>query len=126
MNSFVPALVPNPWIGQAMRAECPGNSPSPRWVMRCLLAGGLPRAPCLATGLRLGRAYCVTVRRKARDAANKKTPAVASWGLGCWWSRRESNPRPKVFCDQFYVCSDVIEISLPLRRRTGSTSNQPP
>ena len=56
----------------------------------------------------------------------KKIPTDKGWDFSDWWSRRESNPRPRVFCDQFYVCSDVIEISLPLRRRTGSTSNQPP
>ena len=56
----------------------------------------------------------------------KKIPTDEGWDFRYWWSRRESNPRPRVFCDQFYVCSDVIEISLPLRRRTGSTSNQPP
>lgn len=56
----------------------------------------------------------------------KKGPEIIRALLGIWWSRRELNPRPKVFYDQFYVCSDVFEISLPLRRRTGSTSNQPP
>lgn len=65
-------------------------------------------------------------RTQGGGCPRKKPDRDERSGLGCWWSRRESNPRPRVFCDQFYVCSDVIEISLPLRRRTGSTSNQPP
>ena len=64
-------------------------------------------------------------RGNRRDQA-RKNPNRERSGFCYWWSRRESNPRPEVFCDQFYVCSDVFEFSLPLRRRTGSTDNQLP
>jgi len=39
------------------------------------------------------------------DQSRKKPDRDERSGLGFWWSRRESNPRPKVFCDPFYVCS---------------------
>ncbi len=61
-----------------------------------------------------------------RQSKRKGPPLRGSPLRFDWWSRRESNPRPKVFYGQFYVCSDVIVFSLPLRRRTGSTGNQPP
>lgn len=57
-----------------------------------------------------GHAQGETVGNRANTGrTGKKIPTDEGWDLGFWWSRRESNPRPKVFCNQFYVCSDVFD-----------------
>jgi hypothetical protein len=33
-------------------------------------------------------------------------------GFHYWWSRRESNPRPQVLYDQFYMLSRLFLVSL--------------
>src|SRR5690606_1201552 len=45
-----------------------------------------------------------------RETRKKAQPVRA--GPFCWWSRRESNPRPQVLYDQFYMLSRSIWISV--------------
>lgn len=51
------------------------------------------------------------VPANTRECARKK--ANREWlALMYWWSRRESNPRPQVLYDQFYMRSRSIWISM--------------
>lgn len=46
-------------------------------------------------------------RERARKKANRERLAFIYW-----WSRRESNPRPQVLYDQFYMRSRSISVSV--------------
>lgn len=48
--------------------------------------------------------------RQHRGNGQKKSQPDKGWDFTLWWSRRESNPRPKDFQNQFYVCSDVFSV----------------
>ena len=44
-----------------------------------------------------------------RRSAFQAVPAVFLWrGSAAWWRRRESNPRPKVFCNDVYMHIRVV------------------
>jgi hypothetical protein len=47
-------------------------------------------------------------------------PAAFHIDLAHEWTRRESNPRPKIYSFGFFHHSHSIEIPLPERRMTGS------
>ena len=43
-----------------------------------------------------------TVRGASRGLT-RKNPNRERLGLGCWWRRRESNPRPRILCLRLYM-----------------------
>ena len=50
-------------------------------------------------------------RGNTRDRP-RKNPNSDELGFCIWWSRRESNPRPQDFHEQFYMLSRLTWISL--------------
>ena len=68
-------------------------------------------------GWRRGWAACVSEGRcpqtlQTREERARKKANREGLALGKWWSRRESNPRPQVLYDQFYMRSRSIWISM--------------
>ena len=68
------------------------------------------RAPGGAGG-REGRSAVVRRNPKRfaglRELLTRKNPNRERLGLGCWWRRRESNPRPQALCPWYYMLSPL-------------------
>jgi hypothetical protein len=55
--------------------------------------------------------------------SQKKAEGVS--GLGCWWRRRESNPRPQMLCLQFYMLIRLYGFNRSLPERQGGRPTIP-
>ena len=75
------------------------------------------------------RPWCEEVKEKTdavshnaskRQGYGQYGPFFGPPGIGIWWSRRESNPRPQALYRQFYILSPVfLCFKLDHARRTG-------
>ena len=83
-----------------------------------MLHASFPRSVTL-TQLRFA---LLTVTSSQRDShpqvcahagrTQKKSQPDKGWDFEYWWSRRESNPRPQVLYDQFYMLSRSTWVSV--------------
>src|SRR5690554_2658613 len=60
--------------------------------------------------------------RKERQQPTRK--GWKKWGIGKWWRRRESNPRPQALRSELYMLIPSL-FSRRATRRTGKTRSQP-
>lgn len=48
------------------------------------------------------------VNHRRHAGIGKKIPTAYAVGILNWWSRRESNPRPQILYNKFYILSHII------------------